>query len=395
MPLEPGLNLVTLTAVDTDSNETSASFTVTLPEPVPVIFTDPLTVSFGTVAVGSTSAPQTVTVTNNGTASLVLGTTGLGGANPGEFKKATNTDLCSSATLTPMQSCTIGLRFKPTGTGAKAATLTIPSDDPVTPLVTVTLGGTGGGGAAPVIFVNPTTLPFGPLAVGGTSAPLNVTVTNNGTANLVLGAAGLGGTDPGQFKKGTDSVLERHARADAVVHDRRAVQADEQRGEGRHADDSLERSRHAARDGHAERDGRRRGARDRREPDDAAVRALAVGGTSAPQNVTVTNNGTANLVLGTATLGGTDSGQFKKGTDLCSSATLAPTQSCTIGVRFKPTSIGLKTAALTIPSNDPRAARDGAAHRDRRQWQRACRVSGSAERPVTRGPETARTPRHS
>jgi hypothetical protein len=38
----------------------------------------------------------------------------------------------------------VGIRFKPTSPGAQNATLTIPSNDPVTPSVVVTLSGTGG-----------------------------------------------------------------------------------------------------------------------------------------------------------------------------------------------------------------------------------------------------------
>jgi hypothetical protein len=39
------------------------------------------------------------------------------------------------------------------------------------------------------------------------------------------------------------------------------------------------------------------------------------------------------------------------GRDLCSGVTLAPGQSCPIGVKITPTSSGAKTATLSIPSN--------------------------------------------
>ena len=111
----------------------------------PVIFVSPLSMPFGTVPVGSASTLQNVTVRNDGTADLILGTIALGGANPDQFKQAAAQDLCSGRTLAPTQTCTVGIKFKPTTAGAKSATLTIPSNDPVTSVVTVTpLSGTGG-----------------------------------------------------------------------------------------------------------------------------------------------------------------------------------------------------------------------------------------------------------
>jgi hypothetical protein len=60
------------------------------------------------------------------------------------FKKAAQNDLCSGQTLAPSQSCTVGLKFAPTSTGPKSATLIIPSNDSDEATVTVPLSGTGG-----------------------------------------------------------------------------------------------------------------------------------------------------------------------------------------------------------------------------------------------------------
>src|SRR4029450_12274626 len=96
------------------------------PGGTPVIFVSPLSMSFGTVAVGSTSTLQNVTVRNDGTADLILGTVALGGANPDQFKQAAAQDLCSGHTLAQTQTCTVGIKFKPTTTGAMTANLAIP-----------------------------------------------------------------------------------------------------------------------------------------------------------------------------------------------------------------------------------------------------------------------------
>ena len=81
---------------------------------------------------------------------------------------------------------------------------------------------------------------------------------------------------------------------------------------------------------------------------------LARGGLSSVKSVTVRNDGTANLVLGVITLGGSNPSQFVKTTpkDSCSGRTLAPNATCTVGVKFRPTNGGPQSATLVIPSND-------------------------------------------
>ncbi len=80
-----------------------------------------------------------------------------------------------------------------------------------------------------------------------------------------------------------------------------------------------------------------------------------VGIKSTLDTVTVQNNGTAALAMGVVTLGGANPDQFKAPAlaDLCSGRRLAPTEACTVGVRFKPTSVGGQSATLLIPSDDP------------------------------------------
>jgi FG-GAP-like repeat/Abnormal spindle-like microcephaly-assoc'd, ASPM-SPD-2-Hydin len=79
----------------------------------------PTTVAFGAEAVGSTSGPQTVTLTNIGTATLTLTIT-IGGANPtfGE------TNTCGSS-LAAAATCTISVTFSPQSKGARQGTLNI------------------------------------------------------------------------------------------------------------------------------------------------------------------------------------------------------------------------------------------------------------------------------
>jgi hypothetical protein len=75
--------------------------------------------------------------------------------------------------------------------------------------------------------------------------------------------------------------------------------------------------------------------------------------TNPAQTFTITNTGSANLTVGTITITGTDPGQFIKSDDTASGQTIAAGASKTIIVTFDPSSVGEKTAALSIPLNDP------------------------------------------
>jgi Abnormal spindle-like microcephaly-assoc'd, ASPM-SPD-2-Hydin len=76
-----------------------------------------------------------------------------------------------------------------------------------------------------------------------------------------------------------------------------------------------------------------------------------VGTTSAAQTVTLMNSGNAGLTVSGVSLGGTNQGDFVKGADTCTNATLASGQTCTVAVSFKPTAAGTRTASLTFTDN--------------------------------------------
>ena len=95
-------------------------------------------IAFPTTKSGSTSAAQTVTLTNSGTATITLMSIALTGTNPGSFE-ALNT---CTATLAPAASCAVYVAFKPTAVGAASAKLTITDTGAGSPQ-SVSLTGTG------------------------------------------------------------------------------------------------------------------------------------------------------------------------------------------------------------------------------------------------------------
>jgi uncharacterized repeat protein (TIGR01451 family) len=96
----------------------------------------PATIAFGTVARGGASAVRNVTVTNTGTAPLVLAGFALSGTGAAQYSAvapSTGTACVAGTTVLAATNaaCTIGLRFTPaagTATGAKAGTLTVTSN---------------------------------------------------------------------------------------------------------------------------------------------------------------------------------------------------------------------------------------------------------------------------
>jgi len=98
---------------------------------------------FGNVNIGGTSTAQSFTITNNGTADLVISSILFAGGDNTMFGLATDTCPSLTPTIAQGESCAITAVFTPTSEGIKSTTLEITSNDPDTPLVSVLLNGTG------------------------------------------------------------------------------------------------------------------------------------------------------------------------------------------------------------------------------------------------------------
>jgi hypothetical protein len=164
--------------------------------PAPAVSLSPSSLSFGNQNVGTTSAAQTVTLKNSGTADLSISSIGLAGANAGDFAQS-NTCPSSPSTLAAGTSCSISVTFTPTALGTRSASVSI-SDNASDSPQAVALSGTGVT-PAPAVSLTPSSLSFGSQVVGTTSAAQTVTLKNSGTADLSISSIGLGGANPGDF----------------------------------------------------------------------------------------------------------------------------------------------------------------------------------------------------
>ncbi|MBI1984468.1 MAG: choice-of-anchor D domain-containing protein, partial [Acidobacteria bacterium] len=134
-PTAPGTRTGTLTITDntpTSPHVVNLSGTTS----VPAVSLSSNSLSFGSVPVGATSQPQTVTLTNTGTATLNVASIAISS----EFSE---TDSCGAIVATGV-SCTISVTFTPTAGGTRSGTLTITDDAAGSPRV-VSLTGDGSG----------------------------------------------------------------------------------------------------------------------------------------------------------------------------------------------------------------------------------------------------------
>jgi hypothetical protein len=106
----------------------------------------PSSLYFPSQPAGTSSDPQTITLTNHGAAAVHVWTTAIAGANSSEFTHINNCPV-PPATLAKEGSCTVSVRFSPASAGAKAAALLVSHDGGGSPGSV----GVSGTGAAPLV----------------------------------------------------------------------------------------------------------------------------------------------------------------------------------------------------------------------------------------------------
>ena len=174
-------------SVSVVSNATNSPATITLSGAgvQPQISVLPAnTINFGSVTVGVTNT-QTMTLSNPGSANLTVSQATLNGA---AFALS---GLNLPLTIAPSQSSVFTVKFTPTIASSAAATLSLVSNAPSSP-ISVSLSGTG---VAPVLTLSasPASLSFGNVTLGTSSAAQTVTLTNTGNANVSVSQTNVSG----------------------------------------------------------------------------------------------------------------------------------------------------------------------------------------------------------
>ncbi len=131
---------------------------------------------FGAQSAGAASVPQTITVTNSGSAPLLVSQVSL----TGDFSE---TDTCTGAAVAAGASCQVQVSFLPAAVGSRTGVLTVYADVPGGQ-ATASLAGTGTAAAA--IVLNPMMLAFPSTTVGATSPVENITISNTSNSSIAL-----------------------------------------------------------------------------------------------------------------------------------------------------------------------------------------------------------------
>ena len=289
-------------------------------------------------SVGTTSAPQTVTLTNGGSTALTITSIALAGADTADFSQ---TNTCDGS-VAALGQCTITVTFVPKAVGTRTAHITITDNSPA-PGSTQVVDLTGTCGAVPIVVLSSNTLAFGNQAANTTSSPLFLTVTNTGTAALNMTSAIASGAFAVQSN---GCAVPLQATTPASNCEIGVTFTPTSTGS---SVDSLTLTDNA--------------------PDSPQIILLtgtgvvqpvvslsassltfgtqAAGTTSVAQTLNLTNSGTAALTITSIVI----TGYFSE-VNTCPQS-LAAGAACTISILFAPTQAGAQTGTLTITDNAP------------------------------------------
>lgn len=304
---------------------------------------------YGTVPAGASSPATTFTITNTGEASSGALASGIAGSDLSQF--AISADSCANAALAGGGTCTVSVRFAPNAEGPKSASLQVSG----TPggAVSAALSGTG-----TLFTITPASHAFPATAVGSVSAAQQFTVKNVGSVPAVM-SAGSGvvpGTDSSHFGQNNQCIGTLAPNATCIITITFAPSTPGAKSATLQVSGAPGGTVSAALTGTA-----LTPANVTLEPASHSFRTALVGSQSAAVTFTVRNTGEATSGPITAALAGTNLNQFAISANTCT-VPLAGGATCTVSVRFAPTSGGDKSASLQVsaspgtPPGTPRTA---------------------------------------
>jgi len=157
----------------------------------------PASMSF-TATAGTTSAPQTATLTNAGSTPLSILNISVTGASPNDYQQTNNCGFL----LAVGANCTISVTFAPVFPGSYPATLTVSDNDPASPQ---TISLTGSGINTPD-FVVASSTPLQTILPGG-SAQFSISVTAQNGATIPAVTLSATGLPPGATASFSQSAI--------------------------------------------------------------------------------------------------------------------------------------------------------------------------------------------
>ncbi len=330
-PTGTGTRTATITLATNVSGAASFPIALTGIGIAPAVSLNQTSLSFGNQIQNTTSAPQSVTLTNSGTAPLTVSPV-TASAN---FAQTSN---CVGS-IAAGANCTINVTFTPTTTGVLNGTLTITDTATGSPH-TVSLSGTG---TIPAISALPNPLTFPGQLLNTTSTASQITISNPGTADLVINSLSIVGGNFGDFTLASVippiTVTPGTSISLNITFKPTALGA---RTSTLSIGDNVAGSPHLV-----TLNGTGTSPIYNASPTSLTFTGQLVNSTSGSQPVTISNTGTGPMTVTSIVA----SGDFAQ-TNNCGS-TIAASASCIINVTFTPTAIGSRTGSITITDSAP------------------------------------------
>jgi hypothetical protein len=304
-----------------------------------LVIASPTSLSFSGQVVGTTSASQTVTLTNNQSTALSITGIAFSGTNASDFAE---TDNCIGS-VAAAASCSINVTFTPAGAGSRTGNLNIANNISGN-LLTVPLTGTGEP-PTKIASLSTNSLTFTNQMVGFTSPAQGITLSNTGNSTLTISGLAFSGTNASEFAETDNCVGNITAAASCTINVTFSPTATGTRtGTLSITDNATSPSSPQT----VALTGTATAQSVSVTPSSIAFPAQFVGTSGLPQSVTVMNNGNAPLSITSVTTSATDFGTL----NACGN-TVAVGSSCAIGVFFDPTTSGTRSGTLTINDNAP------------------------------------------
>ena len=301
----------------------------------PFVSYSPFSLTFGPQAIGTTSPPQTITLTNTGTAGLTIGTITAAGS---DFAAGND---CPENAIPPKGTCMITVTWTPNADAEIPETGAITITDNAQNQGTQTIGLTGG--VTATVGIAPSTLGFGNQAINTTSAAQTITLTNTGSGVLTVPSVVVSSNFTETNTCTANPVAAGGTCTISVTFTPTAATA--YNGTVSITDTATNSPQTVTLSG----TGTAAGGTVTIAPNSLTFAAQALGTTSAAQAVTITNNGTVSVGLTGFSIAANF--EIASGGTCTPTATLAPAASCTFEVAFSPATVGPITGALTVTDN--------------------------------------------
>jgi len=342
-PIAQGLREATLYIAADDGRDGAERIALTGTGIAPAsALVSPSDLTYPSRAIGSISGNKTVTVTNSGGLPLSVTSATITGANASDFVIAKNT--CTKA-VGQGKTCRIGIQFNPTASGARTATLEIDSNAS-NGMQSASLNGIGADPAFASISSDNLTYPS--REIGTLSGSRNVTVTNTGGAPLTITSVTIAGANTSDFVIFKNTCTKAINAGGACVI---GMQFNPSDAGARAATLEIDSNASNGMQSVALNGTGLNPASASITPASLVYAAREIGTTSGAQLVTVTNAGGAPLTISSVTISGESASDYLVSKNTCTKA-IGAGNTCVIGIKFNPTTVGTRTATLEIASSD-------------------------------------------